>query len=1293
MISHSIITRSNAGSGAVGSIDNYYQDAKDDYYSKENQPSEWQGKLAIDLGLNGNVNKQQFMDLLAGKDPNNYKNKLRDNSFKKKNDNERLAIDLTFSAPKSISIEALVNDKIEVLKAHEMAVTKTLEIIEQKAQARQKTSKKNRKVETTGNLAIAKFRHETNRNLDPQLHTHAVIVNITKRKDGEYRALHNDEIIKNTKDFTKIYQGYLAKQLKELGYHLRVTRDGFELAHINDNQIKAFSTRSQEINAELESKGLNRETATTLDKQSASLGTRKAKTEKDIIQTRASWRLIANELNINSFNNVIKVDVKSNELNQKQKSFNTFDNAFNRNEKIEKINQVEYLYNDRNKQAKAEKSTQKSEIGRTNSTERTIDTTGRTNSTDNKQVESEREPKARSEQGLTSTTRKPENDRNSGYRNTFFLSGENGFREKSIFTKTDSKYKKWEINSEGTENISDDMRIMPRFTMEDTSKRGGVLLPNSEKVYFQQFRTSYDLGLRGSGNSISNDEPRRIEESLDEIMKADLMNDSLSLQWKNKLDNVITENDLDFDELFVSSVEELKSFTVKHLIDKTHTINYDDLKKTLIDKGLGLIDYSDADKIIDEMIKDDQLIKTDAMYKLNGKLYTDYMIRDHIGIYEKIDNETFEKLLEKNNVEKISTVFTTKSGLKIDENILAMLDKSNNSYERAYTKEEAELKLDQTTLKQEQRKASEMILTSDNAVLGIQGYAGTGKSFLISKTKEILEEAGRELHIFAPYSSQVKNLQDDGLEANTVAKFLKSSKMQDSLNENSVIVIDEAGVLNSKQVEQILQVREKIGCQVVLLGDKAQTKAVEAGTPFELLQNNGMETTELKDIQRQKDLDLRQAVISSVQGDFEKSVDNLKNLYEVKSKDERHIAIVQKYLELSESERDNTLIVAGTNADRKNINDLIRDQLETKGKGFDFEKLTKVDLSNAEKEKAVNYHIGEYITMSNVYGKDKKNEIVKDEPYKIIGRNSKKNTLTIQTGSGNKEISIDPKKSINSYTEDKIELSVGDKIRVTTANKEKCLVTGDILEVKSLDKEKGLAYLEDKKGNSFTFKSNEKNFIDHSYAMTINSSQGLTVSNVICDFNTKSQTLGQETYYVGISRAKNNAFIFTDSISDFPNKIANATTKHNATELIDNYFNEKENKNFVHVFGENDLSKTRINSNQVEIVKTLLNDDYSDGKITFDKRDSSFSYKSESLSLQVNVSGSVLIKGQDGLDDILIQDRKEALKHLNFDFDNQDLLSKEVKENTILKSENKSIFVESKKDNEKDKGRGFDLEM
>ncbi|AZC05446.1 hypothetical protein DKE50_021750 (plasmid) [Acinetobacter nosocomialis] len=63
MISHSIITRSSAGSNSLGHIDSYYKDSKDDYYSKENQPSQWQGKLAHELGLSGEVKKNNLLIL------------------------------------------------------------------------------------------------------------------------------------------------------------------------------------------------------------------------------------------------------------------------------------------------------------------------------------------------------------------------------------------------------------------------------------------------------------------------------------------------------------------------------------------------------------------------------------------------------------------------------------------------------------------------------------------------------------------------------------------------------------------------------------------------------------------------------------------------------------------------------------------------------------------------------------------------------------------------------------------------------------------------------------------------------------------------------------------------------------------------------------------------------------------------------------------------------------------------------------------------------------------------------
>ncbi|MFW1916301.1 relaxase domain-containing protein, partial [Acinetobacter sp. ULE_I064] len=58
------------------------------------------------------------------------------------------------------------------------------------------------RVENTGKLAIATFRHDTNRNNEPHLHTHSVVINFTKRSDGEYRALHNERIIKNIKEYT-----------------------------------------------------------------------------------------------------------------------------------------------------------------------------------------------------------------------------------------------------------------------------------------------------------------------------------------------------------------------------------------------------------------------------------------------------------------------------------------------------------------------------------------------------------------------------------------------------------------------------------------------------------------------------------------------------------------------------------------------------------------------------------------------------------------------------------------------------------------------------------------------------------------------------------------------------------------------------------------------------------------------------------------------------------------------------------------------------------------------------------
>ncbi|HTP28454.1 MAG TPA: MobF family relaxase, partial [Anaeromyxobacteraceae bacterium] len=189
MLTHQLITRSN-----VGEVVHYYEDGVDDYYSKRGDAALWQGRGAVALGLAGPVQTSRFHDLLAGLvDPSAPPSR----SSTRNDSRHRIALDLTFSAPKSVSMQALIPGDARIVAAHDLAVERALVLAEERAQARHKVNGKSR-LEETQNLVVAKFRHETSRAQDPQLHTHAVVMNLTQRKDGSWRALKNDEIVKAT---------------------------------------------------------------------------------------------------------------------------------------------------------------------------------------------------------------------------------------------------------------------------------------------------------------------------------------------------------------------------------------------------------------------------------------------------------------------------------------------------------------------------------------------------------------------------------------------------------------------------------------------------------------------------------------------------------------------------------------------------------------------------------------------------------------------------------------------------------------------------------------------------------------------------------------------------------------------------------------------------------------------------------------------------------------------------------------------------------------------------------------
>jgi conjugative relaxase-like TrwC/TraI family protein len=237
------------------------------YYAKDDPLlGEWQGELANRFGLSGAVSKADFMALANGQNPQTGEQMVKhriageqtnpDGSITKTVEH-RAGWDATFSAPKSVSLTALVGGDERVRLAHREAVTAALSELEQYTQAR---IGGNNPAEQTGRLVAAKFEHDTARPVDgyaaPQLHTHAVIFNVTEREDGSTRALQERAFFESQSYATAVYQSHLMYKLRELGYELERGRSGApEIKGYSQEYLDASSPRSAKIREHLERNG------------------------------------------------------------------------------------------------------------------------------------------------------------------------------------------------------------------------------------------------------------------------------------------------------------------------------------------------------------------------------------------------------------------------------------------------------------------------------------------------------------------------------------------------------------------------------------------------------------------------------------------------------------------------------------------------------------------------------------------------------------------------------------------------------------------------------------------------------------------------------------------------------------------------------------------------------------------------------------------------------------------------------------------------------------------------------
>lgn len=267
---------------------NYYTDmAKDDYYANRHEKAgRWWGHGAEQLGLSGNVNAEDFRNLLNGLSPDGSE-KLVQNAQSK---GRQCGWDLTFSPPKSVSVFwAMAPPEVQrrIEAAHFAAVEESLEYLQDQAAITRRGQGGKQKEHAS--LVIAVFEHAASRALDPDLHSHAVVLNISLRKDGTWGSLHSNELFEHRFKSELIYHVGLALRLRmDIGLEVQMQEPAFRLTAVPEELCQTLSKRRKAIQQFMQEHGLEGTAAAKL----AALQTRPRKQQVARDELFAYWRRV-----------------------------------------------------------------------------------------------------------------------------------------------------------------------------------------------------------------------------------------------------------------------------------------------------------------------------------------------------------------------------------------------------------------------------------------------------------------------------------------------------------------------------------------------------------------------------------------------------------------------------------------------------------------------------------------------------------------------------------------------------------------------------------------------------------------------------------------------------------------------------------------------------------------------------------------------------------------------------------------------------------------------------------------
>ena len=496
--------------------------------------------------------------------------------------------------------------------------------------------------------------------------------------------------------------------------------------------------------------------------------------------------------------------------------------------------------------------------------------------------------------------------------------------------------------------------------------------------------------------------------------------------------------------------------------------------------------------------------------------------------------------------------FTTAKTIEAEHEIIRRVREGQNDIQPVLPRPQAIAIADRHQhLNRAQKTVVEDVLSSPDRIQGIQGFAGSGKTTTLTAIRSAAERRGYQVEGFAPTSRAARQLNEAGIEAQTLQGFLARTADPDAGERKHFYLVDESSLASTNQMREFLA---RIGPhdRVLLIGDLRQHQGVEAGRPFEQLQDAGMRTATLDEIVRQKEPALKSTVELLATGQVSAALDALQQqgrVKEIPNGEERIRSIAKTYVESPQ----NTLIVSPDNASRRELNVAVRHELKATGSLAPEDHAFRVlvqrqDMTGAERSWANHYEINDVVR----YARGSKAIGIEATAYaSVVAIDPTANLLTVEKA--NHELATyDPRRltGVSVYRETERELSVGDRIQFTAPDKSLGVANRDMAAIEAIHPDGRLSVRLDN-NRQIEFNPNEHRHLDHGYAVTSHSSQGLTTERVLIHADTKvhPDLLNSRFAYVSISRASHEATLFTDDIAKLAPQLGADVSKTSALEI------------------------------------------------------------------------------------------------------------------------------------------------